>query len=243
MKFFSELKDLLIIDIETVALSPSYDELTEVMQQFWWRKVAHTLDKETVQESYNRRANLLAEFGKVIVIGIGYFHRIDENDFGLRIKALANHDEKALLADFAGLISHKFAKYNRLVAHNGKEFDYPYLCRRMKINGIKIPPILQQLSQRKPWDNPHIDTMEMWRFGDKRNYTSLRLLAQLFGIQPCQDMNIEGSQVHQVYYEETEKGLDRISAYCRCDVRMTAELYLKFRELPAVKPENIIEIS
>jgi hypothetical protein len=108
----------------------------------------------------------------------------------------------------------------------------------MLINGVEIPKILQSV-KGKSWDNPHLDTMEMWRFGDRRNYTALRLLASLLGIKPCNE-KIDGSEVHRIYYDEN--GLDRIAAYCRCDVRMTAEVYLKIKNLPAVNPNNIIEV-
>jgi uncharacterized protein YprB with RNaseH-like and TPR domain len=209
------------------------------MQQFWERKAYYNLsDNETVAENYERKAALLAEFSKVIVIGIGYFYQHKENDFSLRIKSLVSTDEKQLLADFSGILAHKFSNRTKLVAHNGKEFDYPFLCRRMLINEIEIPKILQPL-KGKSWDNPHLDTMEMWRFGDRKNYTALRLLAKLLQINPCQE-RIDGSEVHKIFYEQN--GLDRIAAYCRCDVRMTAEVYLKLRNLPSVKPENIIEV-
>ena len=239
MKFFSELKDLLFIDIETIATTQSYEELSEEMQGFWLRKMSYSLSEdETLAENYERKAALLAEFSKVIVIGIGYFYQHKENDFSLRIKSLVSEDEKQLLTDFAGLLTHKFPNRTKLVAHNGKEFDYPYLCRRMLINGVEIPKILQSV-KGKSWDNPHLDTMEMWRFGDRRNYTALRLLANLLGIKPCQE-KIDGSEVHRIYYDEN--GLDRIAAYCRCDVRMTAEVYLKIKNLPAINPNNIIEV-
>ena len=239
MKFFSELKDLLFIDIETLATSQTYEELSEEMQQFWLRKVAYSLlDEETIAESYERKAALLAEFSKVIVIGIGYFYQHKENEVSLRIKSLTSTDEKQLLMDFSGILAHKFSNRTKLVAHNGKEFDYPYLCRRMLINGVEIPKIFQPL-KGKSWDNPHLDTMEMWRFGDRRNFTSLRLLAHLLSIPACSE-KIDGSEVHKIYYEED--GLARIAKYCRCDVRMTAEVYLKLKGLPSLLVENIVEV-
>lgn len=242
MNFFSELKDLLFIDIETVAITATFEELEDNMQAFWTKKVEYSLkEHETAGDVYAQKAGLLAEFGKVIVIGLGYFYqnKEDANDFGFRIKSIASDDEKQLLADFAALITHKFPNRSRLVAHNGREFDYPFLCRRMRINDLEIPKTLQT-TQRKAWDSPHIDTMEMWRFGDRRNFTSLRLLAHLLGIQPCADMEIDGKKVHEIYY--AEDGLKRIADYCRCDVRMTAEIYLKIRNLPILKAENIVEI-
>jgi uncharacterized protein YprB with RNaseH-like and TPR domain len=244
MKLFAELKDLLFIDIETVAESQNFVELDADMQQLWERKAAYYLqENETIAQSYERKAALLAEFSKIIVIAIGYFYQSkeneNENDFSLRIKSFASTDEKQLLADFSGLLTHKFSNRTKLVAHNGKEFDYPFLCRRLLINNLEIPKILQPI-KGKSWDNPHIDTMEMWRFGDRKNYTSLRLLAKLFNITPCEE-RIEGSQVHKIFYEEN--GLDRIAAYCRCDVRTTAELYLKLRSMPNLKSENIFEVK
>jgi uncharacterized protein YprB with RNaseH-like and TPR domain len=243
MKYFSELKDLLFIDIETLAFTQTYEELSEEMQQFWLKKVAYSLtETETVAESYERRSALLAEFSKVIVIGIGYFYQHKENDMSLRIKSFVAESEKELLTNFAGLLNHKFSNRTKLVAHNGKEFDYPYLCRRMLINEVEIPKILQSI-KGKSWDNPHLDTMEMWRFGDRRNFTALRLVASLLGVSPCQG-KIDGSEVHKIYYTENGEGngLDRIAKYCRCDVRMTAEIYLKMKGLPSINPDNIVEV-
>jgi uncharacterized protein YprB with RNaseH-like and TPR domain len=240
MKPFSELKDLLFIDIETIANTATYAELDQDMQEFWHRKVAYSLaDGETIAENYERKAALLAEFSKIIVIGIGYFYQHKENEFSLRIKSLVAEDETKLLQDFVGILTHKFSNRTKLVAHNGKEFDYPYLCRRMLINGVEIPKILQTI-KGKSWDNPHLDTLEMWRFGDRRNFTALRLLAKLLNISSCEE-KIDGSEVHQIYYEEN--GLERIAKYCRCDVRMTAQLYLKLKGLPTILPENIVEIA
>ncbi len=242
MKFFSELKDLLFIDIETVGVAATYEELDPTLQAFWARKMDYALSEQvTAAELYHQKAGLLAEFGKVIVIGLGYFYqnKEDNTDWGLRIKTLVGTNEKELLAEFAGLISHKFGSRSRLVAHNGREFDYPFLCRRFLINQLEIPKTLQT-AQRKAWDSPHIDTMEMWRFGDRRNFTSLRLLAHLLGVAPCADMEIDGTKVHQIYYQEQE--LTRIATYCRCDVRMTAEIYLKIRNLPLLNPDKIVEV-
>lgn len=163
---------------------------------------------------------------------------MDENHKpGLRIKSFASESEQEILENFKTLIESKFeAKNLRMVAHNGREFDFPYLCRRMLVHGMAIPEALD-LRDKKPWEICHIDTLEMWKFGDRKNFTSLDLLASLFGISSSKD-DIDGSQVNKVYYKE--KNLERISQYCQKDVMVTAQVFLK---LNAMQPIDINNIS
>jgi uncharacterized protein YprB with RNaseH-like and TPR domain len=122
-----------------------------------------------------------------------------------------------------------------LCAHNGKEFDYPYLIRRILINGLEVPSILN-LSGKKPWEVNHIDTMELWKFGDYKHYTSLELLATVFGISSPKD-DINGSDVGRVYWQEND--LQRIVKYCQKDVVTIVNLLLRFKGKPMMGEESI----
>lgn len=167
---------------------------------------------------------------------MGYFSEL-EPEPKLRITAFYGHDEKALLQEFADLLNNKHfnSKDTRLCAHNGKEFDFPYIGRRMLVQGIELPKALQ-LSGKKSWEIQHLDTLELWKFGDYKHYTSLDLLASIFGIESSKD-DIDGSQVNSVYYEQND--LDRIMEYCKRDVSVLVQVFLKLNQLPLVKPENI----
>ena len=164
----------------------------------------------------------------------------ENNEPSLRIKSFASDDETELLSSFKSLLEKKFDQ-NKLMlcAHNGLEFDFPYLCRRMIKNGIKLPLCLD-IAGKKPWEVNHIDTMELWKFGDRKSYTSLDLLAAIFDIESSKD-DIDGSMVNEVYYEN--KQLERIAHYCMQDVLVTAQLFLKLNCLPVIPEENITLLS
>ena len=222
-----KLDDILVIDIETVPLHEHYDALNPTWKKLWDKK-ANMLDKgagKTAAEWYER-AGIYAEFGKIICIAFGaYFY--EGKTLKVKIKSLQNDDEKFLLEEFADFLETNFNKTNQLLcAHNGKEFDYPYICRRMLVNGIKIPSILD-ISEKKPWEVPHLDTMEMWKFGDYKSFTSLDLMAALFEIPSPKD-DIDGSQVGAIYWKEGD--LDRIAHYCKKDVATTARLLAKLKK-------------
>ncbi len=231
-------KNLLIIDIETVAVAPSYNDLNDRMKALWDKKASYLKHETetTPEELFTTRAGIYAEFGKIICIGAGFLTKNENGRLKLRVKAFANDDETILLNDFKGLIEGKsFQEEPSLVAHNGKEFDFPYICRRMLVNGIQVPKALYD-KNKKPWERNLIDTMEMWKFGDYKNYTSLDLLAALFNIESSKD-DIDGSMVNDIYYRE--KDLDRIATYCKKDVAVTAQIYLKLEGPDMLDAENI----
>jgi len=221
-----KLENILFLDIETVSGQKTFEDLSEVMQDLWTVKAGQKYANEDKSpENLYRHAAIYAEFGKVICISCGFFQEVDgERKF--RIKSFAGDDEKAILEDFAKLLNSYFSSKNhRLCAHNGKEFDYPYLSRRMLILGVKLPGILDTAG-KKPWEVNHLDTLELWKFGDYKNYTSLKLLTHIFNIPTPKD-DIDGSMIRDVYYEE--ENLERIVIYCQKDVVATARLYLRFR--------------
>ena len=226
----------MFLDIETVSSKASYDELPEKMK-FLWNKKAKFIaeDGQNPSEVYNK-AGIFAEFGKIVCISVGLIFPGDDK-YCARIKSFAGDDEKALLQEFNSmLINYGIKKEFTLCAHNGKEFDFPYLCRRMLINCIKIPGILD-ISGKKPWEIAHLDTLDMWKFGDRKSFTSLELLASIFGIESSKD-DIDGSMVNSVYYQEHD--LEKIARYCKQDVVVTAQLYLKLLCQSMVDPENIV---
>ena len=229
--------NILFLDIETVSQFESYGQMTPEWKEMWDIKAQFLLrnkESETTETIYER-AGIYAEFGKIICISCGCLQGSGD-DKKLLIKSYCDDDEKKLLTDFAAMLqkwSGDADKY--LCAHNGKEFDYPYICRRMIINGIEIPEALK-IAGRKPWEVRHLDTLEFWKFGDYKSYTSLKLLAKVLGIQSPKD-DIDGSQVNGVYWKERD--LDRIVTYCQKDVVTLTQVLLRFHCKPLLKPENI----
>lgn len=216
-----DLHNLMMIDIETVPQYSCHEEVPEPMQKLWELKTQYQRKEETA-EAFYERAGIWAEFGKIICISVGIFTR--GKNTGLRVKSYYSHDEPELLIQFADLL-HSQPNSLILCAHNGKEFDFPYICRRMLVNGIKFPQQLD-IAGKKPWEINHLDTMELWKFGDYKNYTSLSLLACIFNIPTPKD-DIDGSMVGHVYWNEND--LERIAIYCQKDVVATAQLIRRYR--------------
>lgn len=235
MDFFKNLKNLLFIDIETVSLFETYDNLDPSLKLLWDKKALFISETDTIESLYFEKAGIFAEFGKIITISMGYFFQKNDQ-MCFKLKSLYGEDEKKILNDFNSIIANKSNKDKLILcAHNGKEFDYPYLCRRMLINNIPLPKALHQCS-KKPWEVKHLDTLEMWKFGDRKNYTSLELLATVLGIETSKD-DMNGNMVNMVFYKE--KNLNRIAAYCEKDVLVTAQVYLRLQGLPLLQRENI----
>jgi len=235
------LENLLLIDIETVSEKEHYHLLDDNWKELWNEKTSRQLPAGTSpEEFYPMRAAILAEFAKVACISFGYFKKID-NEWQLRIKSLCSEDEEQLLNDF--LITLKKLHLNNqrwiLCGHNIKEFDVPFLCRRMLIKYIPLPSFLD-FQNMKPWDTPVLDTLHLWRFGDYKHYTSLKLLAAVLGVPSPKD-DIDGSQVGNVYWKE--KDLNRISIYCEKDVATVANIILRFKGLPLLREEQIIFVD
>ncbi len=234
-----EFRTILFLDIETVACSQSYSSLDDRLKVQWARKAAffrHRDNAQTDEQLFNEKAGIYAEFGKIIVIAMGKFGETEKGERTLRTKYFAGDDEKQILLDFKAALEKMDQSVLKLCAHNGKEFDFPYLCRRMLVNGITLPSVLN-MSGKKNWEVPFLDTMDMWKFGDYKHYTSLDLLTTLFDI-PSSKGDMDGSKVNEVYYQENN--LDKIAAYCTADVVAVAQLYLRLKGAPVVIQQNIL---
>ena len=229
------IRNILFLDIETVPQFDTYTSVPESFRLLWEKKSASFCKEgETAGDVY-KRAGIYAEFGKIICISCGCF--TTENNF--RIKSFAGDDERQVLLDFSAMLNKSYCIPEKfLCAHNGKEFDFPYLCRRMLINGITLPAILDTPG-RKPWEVSHLDTMELWKFGDYKSYTTLNLLAAVFGIPTPKD-DIDGSKVWEVYW--IEKNLPRIVTYCQKDVLTVAQIMRRFRGEELIR-EDQVEIA
>lgn len=232
----TNLFKILFLDIETVSQHAGFEEMNEYWQKLWADKTQYSRkEDESAAEYYPKRAAVMAEFGKVVCISCGYFAEAeDKRQF--RVRSFCGDDEKQLLADFAEMLRKHFDGSFLLCAHNGKEFDFPYLARRMVVQEVKIPNLLNT-SGLKPWEVAHIDTMEMWKFGDRKNFTSVALLAALFNIPTPKD-DIDGSKVGEVYW--VENNLDRIVEYCQKDTVTVARIFLKMEGLGELPDEEIV---
>jgi uncharacterized protein YprB with RNaseH-like and TPR domain len=225
-----KLSNILFLDVETAPVVYNYKDLEPELKKLWDSKFRFQTTE--TPETHYKKAGIFAEYAKIICISVGFF-----NEKTFRIKSFYGHDEKQVLKDFASLLNtHYNRKDHLLCAHNGKEFDFPFLCRRMLLNAIKLPKALN-ITGKKPWEINHLDTMELWKFGDYKNYTSLNLLATIFQIPTPKD-DIDGSDIARVYWEE--KNLERIVTYCQKDVLTVARLLLRFMGESVIEDKNII---
>jgi DNA polymerase elongation subunit (family B) len=218
------LNNILFIDIETVPEEQNFISLDDEMKQLWEHKTQYQRKDDFSPEDFYDRAGIWAEFGRIICISAGFF--INKGDIrNFRVTSFFG-TEKKILTDFSNLLDNHFNQpQHALCGHNAKEFDIPFIARRMIINQIAIPQKLN-LFGKKPWEIPHLDTLELWKFGDFKHFTSLKLLTKILGI-PSSKGDIDGSQVANVYY--IEKDIDRIINYCEKDVIAVAQIFLRFR--------------
>ena len=231
------LETILFLDIETVPQAQHFSDLDETTQQLWETKSQYQRGEEISAEDFYHRAGIWAEFGKIICISVGFFKiQGDKRSF----RATSFHGEEVkILKDFKNLLTTHFNQANHLLcAHNGKEFDFPYIARRMIIHGIELPHKLN-LFGKKPWEVPHLDTLELWKFGDYKTFTSLKLLTHVLGIPSPKD-DIDGSQVYEVYYEEND--IDRIITYCEKDTIAVAQILLRLRGDDLLVDDEIIHV-
>ena len=232
-----KLDNILFLDIETVPQHQHFSELNELTQELYAQKTAYQRKDEIMPEDFYERAGIWAEFGKIICISVGYFTmKGDVRQFRL---TSFHGDEVKILKDFKVLLETHFNRpHHLLCAHNGKEFDFPYIARRMIIHGISLPFKLN-LFGKKPWEVPHLDTLELWKFGDFKTFTSLKLMAHVLGIPSPKD-DIDGSDVRNVYYEN--KDIDRIIEYCEKDTLTVAQIFLRLRNETLLDENEVITL-
>ena len=217
------IERILFLDIETVPQVGNWDEVSEEEKKLWDKKTLRQRGEDvSAADFYQDRAGIMAEFGKIICISVGML----EKDNRLKIKSFYGDDEKKLLEDFGNIFNSPRLQNIILCAHNGKEFDFPWIARRMLINGFQ-PPVPFQTFGKKPWEVSHLDTMELWKFGDWKSFISLELMAHIFGVPTPKD-DIDGSMVAEIYYQE--KDLQRIVEYCEKDVLTLANVFRKMRQ-------------
>lgn len=231
------LENILFLDIETVPETQYFSDLDDSKQALWEHKSKYQRKQDETAEDFYQRAGIWAEFGKIVCISVGYFtFKGDIRQF--RVTSFFG-DELKILKDFKNLLIAHFSETKHLLcAHNGKEFDFPYIARRMIINHIELPYKLN-LFGKKPWEIPHLDTLELWKFGDYKSYTSLKLLTNVLGIPSPKD-DIDGSEVYATYYEEND--IDRIVIYCEKDTIAVAQIFLRLRGDAILDQSEIIHI-
>ena len=245
-----DIANILFLDVETVSARSSYEQLSDDLKALWQqksRKILRRWDEEITEEEaaelYKENAGIYAEFGKIICISVGAVYRDKEDQkLKVRLKSFASENEAELLHSFSQLL---FQHYNdpmrcSFCGHNIKEFDIPYICRRMVVNQLPFPGALQ-IHGKKPWELKHfLDTMELWKFGDYKSYTSLKLLAAVLDF-PSPKEDIDGSEVGRVYWEE--KDLDRIAHYCEKDVLATLQLFLRYKRMPLLEEDQVAHLG
>jgi len=232
-----KLEHILFLDIETVPQFADYDTLENPTKLLWEAKTNYQRKENFTPKEFYDRAGIWAEFGKIICISVGYFKQ-KEDPRNFRV-IIFYGEEADILKDFKNLLETHFNKSNHLLcAHNGKEFDFPYIARRMVILGIDLPEKLN-LFGKKPWEVPHLDTLELWKFGDYKTFTSLSLMAHVLGI-PSPKNDISGEQVRDVFYKE--KDIDRIVAYCEKDTVTVAQIILKLRNQDLLSASEVLSV-
>lgn len=231
-----KIENILFLDIETVPQYQDFNEIPEAFKVLWDKKSHYFRDENQQASDVYQRAGIYSEFGKIICISVGI--AVTKNaKKSFRLKSFFGDNEKVLLQEFAEMTNkyHASNKDLQLCAHNGKEFDFPYIARRMLVNGVKLPKLLN-IAGKKPWEVMLLDTMELWKFGDYKNYTSLNLLTHIFNIPTPKD-DIDGSMVANVYWKD--KDLARIVKYCEKDVLAIAQLMLKYKGEEIIDSENV----
>lgn len=238
MNLTVSLQNILFLDIETVPQEKDWTSLPEKSQLLFEQKTHYQRKDDVTPDQFYQRAGIWAEFGKIICISVAYLVK-HQNDRQLRVTSFFGSDEHKILTDFKTLLDTHFAHKNKvLCAHNGKEFDFPFIARRMIIHQIPLPKKLN-LFGKKPWEVPHLDTLELWKFGDYKHYTSLKLLTDILGIASPKD-DIDGSEVASVYYEE--KNIDRIVTYCEKDTIAVAQILLRLNNEDLLKESEIVRV-
>jgi DNA polymerase elongation subunit (family B) len=232
-----KLEKILFLDIETVPEVYQFSDLDEKTATLYLQKTRYFQKEGVSNDEIYERAGVYAEFGKIVCISCGIVSDNTVSGKKIRLKSFYHDDEALLLQQFSNLLTENYnSNQHLLCGHNAKEFDFPFIARRMLIHGMKLPEILD-LAGKKPWEISHLDTMELWKFGDYKNYTSLSLLCHIFHIPTPKD-DISGADVARVYYEEND--LKRIKTYCEKDVIALIQLFLRFRGNALVKEENIV---
>jgi predicted PolB exonuclease-like 3'-5' exonuclease len=232
-------ENILFLDIETVPEVENFSELSEEKQELFAQKTAYQRKEEVTSDEFYERAGIWAEFGKIVCISVGYFVNFNSKNRTFRVTSFFGDEEAVILNGFKKLLESHFNKPEHILcAHNGKEFDFPYIARRMIINQIALPEKLN-LFGKKPWEIGHLDTMELWKFGDYKHYTSLKLLTLILNIPSPKD-DISGSEVCGVYYKE--KDVARIAIYCEKDTIAVAQLLLRFNNEPLIEELNIVHV-
>ena len=232
-----DLTKILFLDIETVPQLADYKGLDDKTASLWDDKAGKLSKNESTGEEMYERAGIYAEFGKIICISVGYFLLREGGKREFRMRSFYGEDEKILLEEFADVLNNHYNSPTQLLCgHNSKEFDFPYIARRMVINRIQVPKILDMVG-KKPWEVQHLDTMELWKFGDWKSYTSLKLLTHVLDV-PTPKTDIEGKDVARVYYEE--KDLGRIERYCKRDTLAVAQVLLRFRGEDILNDDQVV---
>ncbi|MEP5256094.1 MAG: 3'-5' exonuclease [Winogradskyella arenosi] len=231
------LENILFLDIETVPETAHYSDLDPTKQALWDAKSRYQRKEEYSAEEFYDRAGIWAEFGKIVCISVGYI-KMEGEVRQFRVTSFYG-DEVKILNDFKTLLNTHYQEQKYLLcAHNGKEFDFPYIARRMIIHNIELPNKLD-LFGKKPWEVPHLDTLELWKFGDYKTYTSLKLLTNVLGIPSPKD-DIDGSEVYDVYYKTKE--IERIVVYCEKDTIAVAQIFLRLRGDELLQEHEIIHV-
>lgn len=240
-----DISRVLFLDIETVSGQASFEQQHEDLQALWTRKAnqlnrgsTEELSEEQVAIDYKDKAAIYAEFGKIVCISVGAVHRDPDKKLRIRLKSFASADEKELLQNFGQMLDQYYNSPSKfyICGHNIKEFDVPYMCRRMLVQGLRFPNMLD-IAGKKPWETKHLlDTMELWKFGDRKSFSSLKLLAATLGFPSPKD-DIDGSQVGRVFWDDDD--LDRIALYCEKDVLATAQLFLRYQLAPLLEDDQV----
>lgn len=231
------LEHILFLDIETVPLYPHFDHLDDTSKLLWEEKTKYQRKEDYSAEEFYDRAGIWAEFGKIVCISVGYF--VIKGDIrNFRVTSFHGEELKILKEFFSLLETHFNKAHHLLCAHNGKEFDFPFIARRMIIRGMDLPSKLNFFG-KKPWEVPHLDTMELWKFGDYKTYTSLKLMAHVLGIPSPKD-DIDGSEVRNVFYDEND--INRIAVYCEKDTVTVAQIFLRLRNEKILEPSEILSV-
>ena len=228
-----DIHKLLFVDIETVGVDEDLDslhhtnpKLSKVWEETGWDyfKRKYSEDSElSSNQMFVKRAALLPEFGKIVCISVGFIVPSGET----KLDSFYG-DEKNILISTSELLNRVDKLGFVICGHNVKNFDLPYIAKRMLINNIPVPKILPNYTI-KPWESRVLDTKEVWGFNSFGGLSSLNLVCTSLGLETSKEGEVNGSNMHKYYYDSNN--IEKIKNYCEEDVKCTINLVKKLKKL------------
>jgi len=225
----SDINKLLFLDIETVGIEEDLDSLHITFPHLskMWGETGYDYCKRRYpnedlysNEMFIKKAALLPEFGKIVCASVGFISPNGQ----IKLDSFVG-DEKDILGNICELFNSVDKLGFKICGHNIKNFDLPYIGKKMLVHGITLPKILPTYND-KPWETKVVDTKEVWGFNSYIGLSSLDLICASLDVESPKNGDLKGDLLHQFYYSE-KKDINKIKEYCEKDVEATIKLVKK----------------